>query len=195
MVKKRSFKAHKQRLRKALVQQAETHAQVDAQDIIEFLKATYERTFEYWAGGNDSGYSHQYADPVVQFKVTTQSSSRGVKLSIHSVAIDPDNGQPHDLWYWLDFGTRTIAWGQKRSAVFPIRKHRRTTPGSLDVQPHPGFTGEFASIGSGEQRKGIEPTRWSSLIAQALDEELTKRGGTLAGLKDWSIERWVAKRP
>jgi len=199
MTKKRSFRSQKPRLKKALARQAESHAQTQADDIVAFLKTVYERTFEYWAGGNDSGYSQQYEEPEVKFEIETKTSSRGVKLSIHSVAIDPDSGQPHDLWYWLDFGTRTITWGQKRSAVFPIRKHRRTKPGSLDVEPHPGYTGEFATIAPGEQRKGIEATRWSSLIAQTLDEALQeaseKRGGQLAGFTNWTLERWIAKRP
>ena len=146
----------------------------------DFLESLYEKTFEGWRGGGDSGssLSPRQDKPEVRIKSRVKVSRNGIiKIVIHSVAVD-QSGQPHLLYFWLDFGTKSYQH-TTRSASFPVRSRKRWYSGkNLSRGPRLSdsevYTGEWAHINPYQVRKGIRPSGITSIIATHFKAEVRR---------------------
>jgi hypothetical protein len=154
--------------------------------INKYLTTQYERTFAHWSGGrgsnrrSDSEWGKAYNLPTVKFNTKARIiPNKGILIEVNSLVVL--NGNPHPLWYWIDFGTKTIT--QPKTARFPVRVQNRTEQDILDASPFAGFTGDYRTIAAGRIRRGIPPRFWSSAIAEELKKDIAK----IDELKGWTF--------
>ena len=164
---------------------------------IKILKELYEMTFVGWGGGEyDSERRMVYGAPVFHYdEPSVDISGDTVSLELRCFAADED-GQPHQLWYWLDEGTPAYT-NAKKSAPFRIRNFRRFVDGDgLDrgpqVNPNDFETdadGEFITkvINIGQERAGIEAQNLTELILEEFYARI-RRDRTLRGKYRINVE-------
>lgn len=145
------------------------------------LKGLYLQTFSGWTGGGDSQVQEPHDQPDVKITSKVSVSPRGIiKIEIHSVAVD-NVGQPHLLYFWLDFGTKAYQH-QTRSAAFPVRQRQRWKSGS-GLNRGPGISNserygpgvEWRHIPAGAVRKGITGSNITAYIARDFHSEINRR--------------------
>jgi hypothetical protein len=197
--KVRKASKHLPRLRREFKKIKLLQVKAEVEEFKEMIETLYSITFQFWQGGSNPRESRsaartKYPVPQVEFSEPeiTISNDFKINVKIDSWVIDPSTGKHHELWYWLDFGTKTIIWNSPYpSASFPMRVVSRTQPGTLKVRPAPAY-GERRRIFPGQLRKGIEPRRWSEAVALQLGKELPK---TELGKTGWKVSKFSTRKP
>jgi hypothetical protein len=174
------------------------------------LEGLYQRTYANWEGGSrdlavkkrlnphSRNLGRAYPKPTTEFiKANVEITPNG-NIRIRQRSFAAEGGQPHELWYRLDLGTRPVLF-TRRSAVFPVRRYRRFRRGKIDPQSHPGFESgskrKYATIKAGRVRKGIQPVLLSDAIGRELQAELSGRRGDIGGVSGWRVSRRTVSAP
>lgn len=166
-----------------------------AEDAFHDLKAIIEKVYAptLSIGGGADEYTNaaravldQLGSPQLYIELDTSQIKIGndqLSFSVQTSVQRASGGALHNLWYWLDRGTRDLIWAGEPTPAFKTR-NPRTRPGALTVGPYVD-TGEYAAIRPGGRRRGIEAREWSQQIGQEVQQ--IAESSMLAGHFDWRV--------
>lgn len=179
---------HKARLVKELITiQVKARKPLIIEEASEILRFFYAQTFEGWNGGKGK-YATSYSSskifpvPEVAFDEEFEQKGFGLRLKIYSLAVYPGGEVAHNLWYWIDKGTKTTQQQRTSPLVYPTKQRTYTGgyPKAFDGFDSPAFV-----VRAGTYRRGIEAQDWSGKIANDFLTELQRRNNTLGGITGW----------
>lgn len=158
-------------------------------DATSILNVLYDQTFIGWNGGKGHYVKHYskefiFPEPKVTFEEVFSKVQLGFRLAIYSLVTFPDGKRAHNLWYWIDRGTRAVVQQKTSPEVYATQQR---TYGSKYPKPFSGFASNTFAVPAGVVRKGIDPQNWSQKIADDFVRELNSRGGILGGLPGFTV--------
>lgn len=166
-------------------------------DLKALLIQLHEETLVGWRGetkysGKNGSYTvQQWEKPRIE--VETRIVRRDDNLAVEvKVYVLRDDGEAHNLWYWLDHGTADITWpgsgsSDRSAAFFPVNE--RT--GAFSQSSRKSYAFRPVVIERGKRRRGIQARGWSERIAQQVATRLARNE---LG-QGWLVSYSTVKRP
>lgn len=183
----------RQQLRQALLESSlQTLNGQPVKDIEVALATYYAKTTLGWEG--ETVYPKGgYTIPVPDFEIKAEARivNGTIVITVRSLAVD-NEGNPHKLWYWLDFGTDDFLW----NLPYPSKAfvNREFWGGAFRYRRRlASVTGEVAVIKPGRNRPGIVASNWSRKIAEDFANDVAD--GRIGNLKAWVVTNLEVANP